>query len=170
MDITLSAITGLFLRFALRDSGQLAPVFLGIWEGVCLHYLANETPGSLDPHLAYGLRLILDVFSSSSFISALMTLLWSVLTMLILAATSLAHGHDIRKDRRRKRGLSLVRSQSDRARKDAKIQPEPGTLHSRVQLISPDSYTETQSPAAPSHADYLRPSNPILSPLSLIHI
>jgi hypothetical protein len=96
MDLALSLAIGLCLRLTLRH-GPFRALFLGIWEGVCLYEQTQADPRSPDPYLAHSLRLFYDLAVTQSLI---VTLLWTVLTMLILSATdsgspSLQHRHDI---------------------------------------------------------------------------
>lgn len=84
MDTILSIVTGFGLRVFLggleEPLGRTSPALLGLWEGAVVHHLSNHG-NSFDHYLAYGLRIVVDLFFTQNISRMIVVLLWTALGM-----------------------------------------------------------------------------------------
>lgn len=142
MEVLWSTVIGLGLRFVLSGISEVRSILVGVWEGVCLHRLTSNSPGSPDPYLAYALRLAFDVVYNPTLLSVLITVLWSVLSLLALAAGK--HGHDTRRELRLQRGRSSRRVHQEPPVQQTHPEARPHVL--MPALFSPRSPNAPPSP------------------------
>ncbi|TFK91354.1 hypothetical protein K466DRAFT_515549 [Polyporus arcularius HHB13444] len=83
-----------------RVNGSL----VGLWEGAVLRHFIAKYPSSLDPYIAYGFRLLVDVLWTSSWMRLMIVLLWTFMGMLLSDV-----GVDLAADRRFRRLMRSVR-------------------------------------------------------------
>ncbi|KAJ7593879.1 hypothetical protein C8J56DRAFT_925453 [Mycena floridula] len=148
MEIILSSfLLSICLRLALLDVQQLQirAILVGIWEGLCLHHVLPRAPGP-DPFLALALRLFLDFLSGQTSVAIMITVLWSALSILIVAAAS--NGYDTRRE------AESQRSSRPRARRSRHIDSVTVRHSSASQvplpaLFSPQN-SATRPPSPPS--------------------
>ncbi|KAF8160663.1 hypothetical protein B0H34DRAFT_672810 [Crassisporium funariophilum] len=86
MDVALSMLTGLGIRFFLTTAtgagptGLLSTALVGIWEGVVVHQLSGRSSSkNIDHFLAYGLRVAVDLLISKNLPRIVLVLLWTAL-------------------------------------------------------------------------------------------
>ena len=77
---------------------------VGLWEGAVLRHFISKYPSSLDPYLAYGFRLIVDLLWTSSWIRLFIVVLWTFMGLLLSDV-----GLDMASDRRFRKLTSGVR-------------------------------------------------------------
>ena len=87
MDNLLAIGVGLGLR-ALIDNvtnhnHRLNGSLLGLWEGAVLRHFISTYPASIDPYVAYGFRLLVDLLWTTSWVRLFITILWSFMGMLL---------------------------------------------------------------------------------------
>ncbi|KAF8894116.1 hypothetical protein BD779DRAFT_1505350 [Infundibulicybe gibba] len=152
MDIIFSVAAGLGLRLLLVSVGghlnRVSTTLLGLWEGAVVHQLARRS-SAMDQYLAYGLRLILDLFITQSFSRMIMTLLWTALGMLISEAAGPNHGHDTSRERRhRDRHTRSIPSRVRVYR--VPVTPEPFRLPSGTANLHASTSQQQRDLPAPS--------------------
>ncbi|KAF8222945.1 hypothetical protein L208DRAFT_999759, partial [Tricholoma matsutake] len=84
MDVFIAIVAGLAFRLVLNNLhgpiAPLSPALLGLCEGALVHYLPNRTSNSfLDHYLAYGLRIVVDLFFTENVSRMFLVLLWTAL-------------------------------------------------------------------------------------------
>ncbi|PCH36144.1 hypothetical protein WOLCODRAFT_126773 [Wolfiporia cocos MD-104 SS10] len=87
MDNIVAIGIGLALRAVIdaisnhnhRVNGSL----VGLWEGAVLHHFLIKFPRSLDPYVAYGFRLLVDLLVTASATRLAIVMLWTGLGMLL---------------------------------------------------------------------------------------
>ncbi|KAI8992979.1 hypothetical protein BD414DRAFT_482941 [Trametes punicea] len=87
MDNLFAIGVGLGLR-ALIDTltnhnHRLNGSLLGLWEGAVLRHFIAKYPASVDPYVAYGFRLLVDLLWTTSWMRLFITILWSFMGMLL---------------------------------------------------------------------------------------
>ncbi|KAI0358495.1 hypothetical protein OH77DRAFT_1420892 [Trametes cingulata] len=83
-----------------RVNGSL----VGLWEGAVLRHFIAKYPASVDPYVAYGFRLLVDLLWTTSWIRLFITILWSFMGMLLSDVFV-----DLYADRRFRRFMRKVR-------------------------------------------------------------
>lgn len=83
-----------------RVNGSL----VGLWEGAVLRHFIAKYPSSLDPYIAYGFRLLVDILWTSSWMRLVIVVLWTFMGMLLSDV-----GVDLAADRRFRRLMRSVR-------------------------------------------------------------
>ena len=100
MDVFIAIVAGLSFRLFLNNiDGPLTPALLGLCEGALVHYLPSRT-SSLDHYLAYGLRIILDLFFTENVSRMILVLLWTALSVVASDALESASHHGRKRSRR----------------------------------------------------------------------
>jgi hypothetical protein len=77
---------GLGLRAVLdlvAGRSFVSSAFIGLWEGVVLNHFLAKYPSSMDPYLAFGFRLFVDVMFTASATRMLIVVLWTSLGVLL---------------------------------------------------------------------------------------
>ncbi|KAI0692025.1 hypothetical protein C8T65DRAFT_670167 [Cerioporus squamosus] len=108
MDNLLAIGVGLGLRALIdtvthhnhRVNGSL----VGLWEGAVLRHFISKYPSSLDPYIAYGFRLLVDILWTSSWMRLVIVVLWTFMGILLSDV-----GVDLAADRRFRRLMRSVR-------------------------------------------------------------
>ncbi|KAI0630407.1 hypothetical protein C8Q77DRAFT_1219953 [Trametes polyzona] len=108
MDNLFAIGVGLVLRTLIdtvtnhnhRVNGSL----VGLWEGAVLRHFIAKYPASVDPYVAYGFRLLVDLLWTNSWIRLFITILWSFMGMLLSDVFV-----DLYADRRFRRFMRLIR-------------------------------------------------------------
>ncbi|KAI0373989.1 hypothetical protein BV20DRAFT_961901 [Pilatotrama ljubarskyi] len=108
MDNLFAIGVGLGLR-ALIDvvtnhNHRLNGSLVGLWEGAVLRHFIAKYPASVDPYVAYGFRLLVDMLWTNSWIRLFITILWSFMGMLLSDVFV-----DLYADRRFRRFMRKVR-------------------------------------------------------------
>ncbi|TBU45768.1 hypothetical protein BD309DRAFT_955367 [Dichomitus squalens] len=83
-----------------RVNGSL----VGLWEGAVLRHFITKYPSSLDPYIAYGFRLLVDLLWTNSWMRLIIVVLWTLMGMVL---TDVAV--DLYADRRFRRLTRAVR-------------------------------------------------------------
>jgi len=160
MDSILSVGIGLGLRLLLHVASQhnrLGSPLIGLWEGIVLYHLSEKLPPSVDPYIAYGLRLLVDFLFTESISRMMIVLLWTALGMLVSEALGPSHWYDTSHERQ---------SKSKRTRTIPRVQTftTPNrSLHSEHPVSHPNNpalpLVEAR-PATPPSPPYRVPSPP----------
>lgn len=139
MELLPSVLIGICLRLILlKLPSEFRAILVGLWEGVCLHRLTANMPQSPDPYLAYTVRLAMDLVLNQSIVSLMITVLWSVLSLLALAASS--HGYDTRKQARIQRARRSERRHHTTTRSVPRVPiPMPALFSPRLSANEPPS-------------------------------
>ncbi|EIW63262.1 uncharacterized protein TRAVEDRAFT_161434 [Trametes versicolor FP-101664 SS1] len=108
MDNLVAIGVGLGLR-ALIDTltnhnHRLNGSLVGLWEGAILRHFISKYPASIDPYVAYGFRLLIDLLWTTSWMRLFITILWSFMGMLLSDVFV-----DLYADRRFRRFMRFVR-------------------------------------------------------------
>jgi hypothetical protein len=103
MDVFIAIVAGLAFRLCLTNlDGPLAiltPTLLGLCEGALVHYLPNRT-SLLDHYLAYGLRIVVDLFFTENISRMILVLLWTALSVVASDALKPVSHHERKRSRR----------------------------------------------------------------------
>ncbi|KAI0675349.1 hypothetical protein C8Q78DRAFT_1075638 [Trametes maxima] len=83
-----------------RVNGSL----VGLWEGAVLRHFITKYPSSIDPYVAFGFRLLVDLLWTTSWTRLFITILWSFMGMLLSDVFV-----DLYADRRFRRFMRSVR-------------------------------------------------------------
>ncbi|KAI0779419.1 hypothetical protein C8Q74DRAFT_1258812 [Fomes fomentarius] len=96
----LRALIDVVTKHNHRVNGSL----VGLWEGAVLRHFISKYPSSLDPYVAYGFRLLVDLLWTSSYVRLLIVVLWTFMGILLSDV-----GLDLYADRRIRRLMRSVR-------------------------------------------------------------
>lgn len=96
----LRALIDVVTKHNHRVNGSL----VGLWEGAVLRHFISKYPSSLDPYVAYGFRLLVDLLWTSSYVRLLIVVLWTFMGILLSDI-----GLDLYADRRIRRLMRSVR-------------------------------------------------------------
>ncbi|KIK62469.1 hypothetical protein GYMLUDRAFT_116757, partial [Collybiopsis luxurians FD-317 M1] len=81
MDTIFSIAFGLCLRFVIsaisNSSLKITGTLVGIWEGIVLSHFTAKWPRSLDPYVAYAVRMFVDFLVTDSLARLLLVLIWT---------------------------------------------------------------------------------------------
>ncbi|KAH9839259.1 uncharacterized protein C8Q71DRAFT_504502 [Rhodofomes roseus] len=128
MDNLYAIGVGLVLRATIdkithhnhRVNGSL----VGLWEGAVLHHFLSKTPYSLDPYIAFGFRLIVDLLLTTNVTRLVLVIIWTGMGMLLSDV-----GWDVAEDKRFRRLYRRVRralpsslKPSSQARSSSRVQ------------------------------------------------
>jgi len=164
--LALRAVIDTITRHNHRVNGSL----VGLWEGAVLHHFLAKFPRSLDPYVAFGFRLFVDLLFTASVTRMAIVLLWTGLGILLSDV-----GSDIAEDKRFRRLWRRVRrtlpSSVSRlfapTRAPSRVQflqvpPSSSTVSSNNTARSPPillrSPVQTRSQPPPTPAPVRRPS------------
>ncbi|OSX66074.1 hypothetical protein POSPLADRAFT_1068890 [Postia placenta MAD-698-R-SB12] len=155
MDNVFAIGVGLTLRLVIntvtnhnhRVNGSL----VGLWEGAVLHHFLAKFPRSLDPYVAFGFRLFVDLLFTTSVMRLAIVVLWTGLGMLLSDVS-----FELLEDRRFRRIWRRVR----RALPSSLKSLTPARSSSRVQFLQVPTRSSTASSANTARSPILR------SPLS----
>jgi hypothetical protein len=133
MDTILSIVTGFGLRLFLggleEPLGRTSPALLGLWEGAVVHHLSSD-PQSFDHYLAYGLRIVVDLFFTQSISRMVVVLLWTALGMVASEAVNPTPLKGSKRRHRSNRSRSVpthIRVYQPPATPQPQLQPNPQT-------------------------------------------
>ncbi|KZT10766.1 uncharacterized protein LAESUDRAFT_755439 [Laetiporus sulphureus 93-53] len=147
MDNVFAIGVGLALR-ALVDvvthrNQRINGTLVGLWEGTVLHHFLYKFPGSLDPYVALGFRLLVDMLFTANVTRLTIVLLWTGIGLL-LSDVSL----DLVEDKRFRRLWRRIRSYF--------LLVTPTPVRSHVQFL--------QIPSSSSAASSNRARSPLSQP------
>ncbi|KAF5351678.1 hypothetical protein D9756_007690 [Leucocoprinus leucothites] len=98
MDNLFAIAFGLGLRFVVDNVSnhdfKLTGTLVGLWEGVVTLHFLKKMPNSLDPYIAYAVRLFVDFLVTESIIRLVLVIVWTGLGM-VLADIAPAIWHDV---------------------------------------------------------------------------
>ncbi|KZT66336.1 hypothetical protein DAEQUDRAFT_730310 [Daedalea quercina L-15889] len=166
MDNLYAIGVGLVLRATIdkithhnhRVNGSL----IGLWEGAVLHHFLAKTPYSLDPYVAFGFRLFVDLLLTTNMTRLVIVIIWTGMGMLLSDV-----GWDVAEDKRFRRLYRRVR----RALPSSLKPPSQARSSSRVQfsqLPAGSSSTTVSSGTARSPPSILiSRSRPLPQPASV---
>jgi len=140
MDPFSSIVTGGALRLSMRlmFGQRAASVLVGVFEGFYLHFSRKNTPKSVDPYLAFGIRLVLDLAITGG-PWPLVTCLWTALIAVASSAVSSEHGHDTVREKERERS-SRRRPRSPERRESRRTTTTDRPVRTAVvRIVSPNS-------------------------------
>ncbi|KAH9858666.1 hypothetical protein C2E23DRAFT_891524 [Lenzites betulinus] len=87
MDNLFAIGVGLGLRTLLdtvtNHNHRLNGSLVGLWEGAVLRHFIAKYPASVDPYVAFGFRLLVDLLWTTSWTRLFITILWSFMGMLL---------------------------------------------------------------------------------------
>lgn len=162
MDVFIAIVAGLAFRLVLNNLhgpiAPLSPALLGLCEGALVHYLPNRTSNSfLDHYLAYGLRIVVDLFFTENVSRMFLVLLWTALSIVASDALKPVSHHE-RKRSRRYTARNVAPT----------VTPRPQQLSTPLPLKSPSTHSPLQySPydlyptlSIPLHFNPDRPPSP----------
>jgi len=98
MDNILAIASGVALRIVLDNitshDFRLTGTLVGLWEGAVTLHLLNKMPSSVDPYIAYLVRLLIDFLVTENILRLILVVVWTGLGM-VLADISPAIWHDV---------------------------------------------------------------------------
>ncbi|KAG6900775.1 hypothetical protein C0993_002199 [Termitomyces sp. T159_Od127] len=81
MDHILAIVAGLGVRIIIDlvgyENHRLTGSLVGLWEGVIVQHFIKKSPKSLDPYIAYGVRVFIDFLFTESLIRLVLTFLFT---------------------------------------------------------------------------------------------
>ncbi len=107
MDNVLQSLSGLSIYVAVQflhepQRSAVGPILLGVWEGVCLHYIAtlDVSSGTSPLYLSYFLRFSLYLYLANDLLDFALIMLWAFLGILFSEALGRKHWYDTVHERR----------------------------------------------------------------------
>ncbi|KAF9051064.1 hypothetical protein BDZ89DRAFT_1032630 [Hymenopellis radicata] len=111
MDSVLQSLSGLSIYVAVQflhepQRSAVGPILLGVWEGVCLHYIAtlDVSSGSSPLYLTYFLRFSLYLYLANDLLDFALIMLWAFLGILFSEALGRKHWYDTVHEKRKRTG------------------------------------------------------------------
>ena len=129
MDNLYAIGVGLILRATIdkitHNNHRVNGSLVGLWEGAVLHHFIAKSPSSLDPYIALGFRLFVDLLLTSNMTRLIIVIIWTGMGMLLSDV-----GWDVAEDKRFRRLYRRVR----RALPSSLRRPTQARSSSRVQF------------------------------------
>jgi len=140
MDNLYAIGVGLVLRATIdkitHQNHRVNGSLVGLWEGAVLHHFLAKTPYSLDPYIAFGFRLFVDLLLTANLTRLVIVIIWTGMGVLLSDV-----GWDMAEDKRFRRLYRRVR----RALPSSLRLPPQARSSSRVQFSELGSSSTTVS-------------------------
>ena len=102
MDNLYAIGVGLILRATIdkitQHNHRVNGSLVGLWEGAVLHHFLAKSPDSLDPYIAFGFRVFVDLLLTSNLTRLVIVVIWTGMGMLLSDI-----GWDVAEDKRFRR-------------------------------------------------------------------
>ncbi|KAH9935722.1 uncharacterized protein B0H18DRAFT_421658 [Fomitopsis serialis] len=176
MDNFYAIGVGLVLRATIdkitHQNHRVNGSLVGLWEGAVLHHFLAKTPYSLDPYIAFGFRLFVDLLLTANLTRLVIVIIWTGMGVLLSDV-----GWDVAEDKRFRRLYRRVRRAlpsslrlSSQARSSSRVQfselpagsssttVSSGTARSPPSILISRSQPLSQSRSRPTLAPARRPT------------